>query len=100
MLAQAGQVVENGTLTGVRVTGQGDEWFRIGALETYLDGSIFTGTALMRQGWGEKAGKVFGNNDPAYRGLQMLSGDELYRNILSEFVRRLEIKQSGDRVVE
>ncbi len=60
-------------------TGFGDEWIRIGALKTSLDGGILTGTAYMREPWGTKAQEIFGIDDPSYRGLSKLSTDELTR---------------------
>ncbi len=59
-------------------TGQGDEWIRIGALKTYIDGGILTGTAFMRQGWGERAREIFGISEPDYRGSLMLNSDDFY----------------------
>jgi len=60
-------------------TGFGDEWIRIGALKTSLDGGILTGTAYMREPWGTRAQEIFGIDDPSYRGLSKLSTDELTR---------------------
>lgn len=60
-------------------TGFGDEWIRIGALKTSLDGGILTGTAYMREPWGTKAREIFGIDDPSYRGLSKLTTDELTR---------------------
>lgn len=50
-------------------TGFGDEWVKIGALKIYLDGGILTGTAFLRDPWGDKAGNIFGIEDPSYRGI-------------------------------
>jgi len=58
-------------------TGFGDEWIRIGALKTSLDGGILTGTAYMREPWGTRAQEIFGIDDPSYRGLCKLTADEL-----------------------
>ena len=41
------------------VTGYGDEMVRIGALKIVLDGGILTGTAYMREPWGDKASRDF-----------------------------------------
>jgi predicted amidohydrolase YtcJ len=59
------------------VTGDGDEWARIGALKVFLDGGILTGTAYLREPWGDKAQSIFGVSDPAYRGVVNLSPEEL-----------------------
>jgi predicted amidohydrolase YtcJ len=49
-------------------TGFGDEWLRIGALKTILDGGILTGTAYLREPWGGRAREIYGIEDPEYRG--------------------------------
>ncbi|HLA39966.1 MAG TPA: amidohydrolase family protein, partial [Candidatus Glassbacteria bacterium] len=59
-------------------TGDGDEWVRIGALKTLIDGGILTGTAYLRQPWGPKAREIFGVVDPEYRGIPRMSADEFY----------------------
>lgn len=51
------------------VTGYGDEMVRIGALKIVLDGGILTGTAYMREPWGDRASDIFGIDDTAYRGV-------------------------------
>jgi predicted amidohydrolase YtcJ len=58
-------------------TGAGDDWVRIGSLKIFLDGGILTGTAYLQQPWGEVAKKIFGIEDPAYRGVVMYSREEL-----------------------
>jgi len=58
-------------------TGSGNEWIRIGALKTTIDGGILTGTAYMREPWGPKAREIFGITDPSFRGLCRLTADEL-----------------------
>jgi predicted amidohydrolase YtcJ len=50
-------------------SGFGNEMVRIGALKFLFDGGILTGTAYLREPWGEKAGEVFGIEDPDYRGI-------------------------------
>ena len=60
------------------VTGDGDEWARIGAVKVFLDGGILTGTAYMREPWGDKALSIFGISDPNYRGVVNLSPEELF----------------------
>ena len=59
------------------VTGDGDEWVRIGAVKVFLDGGILTGTAYLREPWGDKARSIFGVLDPNYRGVVNYSPDEL-----------------------
>lgn len=59
------------------VTGQGDEWVRAGSLKVILDGGILTGTAFMREPWGEKAIDIFSINDTTYKGIVNFSKNEL-----------------------
>ncbi|MEP7108233.1 MAG: amidohydrolase [Ferruginibacter sp.] len=78
-----------GTMTAMRdslkrfgyKTGDGNEWVKVGALKVVLDGGVLTGTAYLREGWGEKAKVVYGINDPNYRGELFISKDELIRLI-------------------
>jgi len=58
-------------------TGTGDEWIRFGALKVLLDGGILTGTAYMREPWGDKAAKIFGITDTTYRGIVNYSREDL-----------------------
>ncbi len=58
-------------------TGFGDEWIRIGALKFSMDGGILTGTAYLREPWGNKAEEIFGITDPAYRGVLKITKEEL-----------------------
>ncbi|MCD4710234.1 MAG: amidohydrolase [Bacteroidales bacterium] len=59
------------------VTGDGNEWARIGAAKVYLDGGILTGTAYLREPWGDKARSIFGIRDTTYRGVVNYSPEEL-----------------------
>lgn len=58
------------------VTGFGDEWVRVGAIKTTVDGGILIGTALMREPWGPNTG-IYGYVDPDYRGVQALPKENL-----------------------
>jgi predicted amidohydrolase YtcJ len=58
-------------------TGDGDEWVKVGALKVVLDGGILTGTAFMGNPWGQKAMKLYGFRDPAYRGELNLTRPQL-----------------------
>lgn len=58
-------------------TGDGDEWLRAGPLKIILDGGILTGTAYMREPWGDKAGDIFGIEDPSYRGILNYTKEEV-----------------------
>jgi predicted amidohydrolase YtcJ len=58
-------------------TGFGNEWVRVGALKTSMDGGILTGTAYMREPWGNKAKEIFGITDPKYKGVLKITKEEL-----------------------
>ncbi len=60
------------------VTGDGDEWARIGAVKVFLDGGILTGTAYLREPWGDNARTIFGIRDTTYRGVINYTSDELF----------------------
>jgi predicted amidohydrolase YtcJ len=62
-------------------TGDGDEWVKVGALKTILDGGILTGTAFLREPWGIKSKDIYGITDPAYRGILNMSKRELVNMI-------------------
>ena len=64
-------------------TGFGDEWVKIGALKIYLDGGILTGTAFLRDPWGNKAGNIFGIEDPSYRGVINYTREEVLSVVLA-----------------
>ncbi|MBN2410214.1 amidohydrolase [candidate division KSB1 bacterium] len=54
-------------------TGFGDEWVRVGALKVWIDGGILTGTAYLREPWGEKGKEIYGIDDTSYRGVLLIS---------------------------
>jgi len=54
-------------------TGFGDEWIRVGALKVWIDGGILTGTAYLREPWGEKGKEIYGIDDTSYRGVLLIS---------------------------
>ncbi len=64
------------------VTGKGNEWVRTGSLKIFLDGGILTGTAYLREPWGDKARDIYGIKEPGYRGVINYTHEELY-NIVS-----------------
>jgi len=47
-------------------TGAGDDWVRIGPLETVMDGDLLTATAYLRTPWG--IGPTYEIAEPSYRG--------------------------------
>jgi len=60
-------------------TGDGDEWVKVGALKTRIDGGILTGTAYLREPWGAGAREIYGITDQDYRGMLNLNKEELIR---------------------
>lgn len=58
-------------------TGFGNEWIRVGALKSHMDGGILTGTAYLREPWGNRAKDIYGITDPDYRGVLMLTEEQL-----------------------
>ncbi len=58
-------------------TGDGDAMVRIGAFKVILDGGILTGTAFMREPWGNRARDIFGIEDSIYRGVVNYSREDL-----------------------
>jgi predicted amidohydrolase YtcJ len=58
-------------------TGDGDNMVRIGALKIVLDGGILTGTAYMREPWGDNAMKIFGISDENYKGIINYTREQL-----------------------
>jgi predicted amidohydrolase YtcJ len=59
------------------VTGDGDEWVRIGPLKVILDGGILTGTAYLQEPWGDRARAIFGIEDTTYRGVLNYTREDL-----------------------
>lgn len=68
-------------------TGDGDDMLKVGSFKLMIDGGVLTGTAYLREGWGTKAKKVYGINDPAYRGNLFYTEDDL-RKIISIALKR------------
>ena len=62
-------------------TGTGDDWVRVGALKAVIDGGVLTGTAYLREPWGLAGREIYGITDPNYRGVLMLTKEELVRMI-------------------
>ncbi len=68
-------------------TGDGDEWVRVGALKTLIDGGILTGTAFLRQPWGLGAREIYGITDPDYRGVLIVHKKELVNMITAAVLK-------------
>lgn len=62
-------------------TGDGDDMLKVGSFKLMIDGGVLTGTAYLREGWGTNAKKVYGINDPSYRGNLFYTEDDLIRMI-------------------
>jgi len=60
-------------------SGFGDEWIRVGALKVWIDGGILTGTARLRDPWGNKAKAIYGITDMSYRGLLFMDKETLIK---------------------
>jgi predicted amidohydrolase YtcJ len=58
------------------VTGDGDEWFRVGAVKVVADGGILIGTAYLREAYGTHT-QVYGYQDPQFRGVLNVSRENL-----------------------
>jgi len=84
------------------ITGDGDEWVKTGSLKVLLDGGILTGTALLKDPWGENACKIFGIKDPAYKGVVNYSRDELLTivSVANEFNWSFTAHATGDGAVD
>ncbi|WP_158856432.1 amidohydrolase [Lunatibacter salilacus] len=61
--------------------GKGNEWIKMGALKAVIDGGVLTGTAFLREPWGDKGKEIFGRGDPGYRGELYLNKKELVKLI-------------------
>ena len=55
----------------------GDDQLKGGALKVFADGGILSGTAFMRQPWGEAAAALYGLANPDDRGFLTLSPDKM-----------------------
>jgi len=58
-------------------TGDGDDWVQVGAIKATIDGGILTGTAFLREPWGKNSKEIYGITDPDFRGVLMISKNEL-----------------------
>jgi predicted amidohydrolase YtcJ len=59
------------------VSGWGDEWVRVGAIKTIVDGGILIGTAYLRAPYGLNT-KIYGYVDPDYRGVLAVPKENLF----------------------
>ena len=81
------QEIENNIDDLRKKTGDGDNMLKVGSFKVVLDGGVLTGTAYMREGWGDKAKKVYGINDPAYRG-NLFYTEAVLRNIIETALKK------------
>ena len=102
LLRTAGPVSKESVTETLRTyegsTGTGDKWVRTGSLKVFMDGGILTGTAWLQEPWGEKAGKIFGIEDPSYRGIVNFSREELLDivSVANEFNWSFTAHATGD----
>jgi len=86
LLPEGGQITKASVTEKIKnftsITGDGDEWVRTGSLKILLDGGILTGTAYLKEPWGVEASKIFGIEDPLYKGVINYTKEEL-TNIVS-----------------
>jgi predicted amidohydrolase YtcJ len=61
--------------------GQGDDRLRVGPLKIVADGGILAGTSYMREPYGLGASRLYGVDDPHYRGFLTL-GPEKIKNVI------------------
>ncbi len=57
-------------------SGWGDEWLRVGAIKTIVDGGILIGTAYLREPYGPHT-EMYGFVDPDYRGVLAVPRENL-----------------------
>ena len=69
------------------VTGDGDDWLRVGPLKITVDGGIHWGNTRLSEPYGERRIAFYTLDDPDYRGDQRYSVD-LMRDIFSEATKR------------
>jgi predicted amidohydrolase YtcJ len=81
-------------------TGTGDDWVRIGALETVLDGNLGVGTSYLRTPYG--IGSTYMNSELAYRGEQKQSAFALPQIYLAAAQNgwQLSTHASGDAALD
>jgi predicted amidohydrolase YtcJ len=58
------------------VTGDGDEWFRVGPIKVVADGGILIGTAFLREPYGTHT-DIYGYADPSFRGVLAVPRENL-----------------------
>ncbi len=54
---------------------KGTNLLRVGAIKTYMDGGMLTGSAFMREPWG--VSEMYNIKDPAYRGTRFIPEEKL-----------------------
>lgn len=83
------------------ITGWGDDWVRVGSLKTVVDGGMLTGTAYLRQPWGENT-EVYGYHDPTYRGVLRVPKENLFEmaRVADELGWQMTAHVAGDGAEE
>ena len=57
--------------------GQGDDWLKPGPLKIVADGGILAGTSYMREPYGLGTRRLYGVDDPKYRGFLTLTPEQI-----------------------
>jgi predicted amidohydrolase YtcJ len=80
----------------------GDEWLKIGPVKLFADGGILTGTAFMREPWGEAASTLYGLTNPGDRGFLTLTPDALRATVVAAHGRGWQVSAhvTGDAGVD
>ncbi|MGL6194036.1 MAG: amidohydrolase, partial [Thermoguttaceae bacterium] len=65
-----------------------NDMFRIGGVKMFLDGGMLTGSARMRQPWGESP--IYKITDPEYKGLLLISDEQLVRFLKAAAENKLQ----------
>ncbi len=106
LLPEGGQITKESVTDKIKhftsITGDGDEWVRTGSLKILLDGGILTGTAYLNEPWGVKAFKIFGIEDPSYRGVVNYTREDLTNiaSVANEFNWSFTAHATGEAAVD
>ena len=106
LLPEGGKITKESVTEKVKqftsITGDGDEWVRTGSLKILLDGGILAGTAYLNEPWGVKAFKIFGIEDPNYKGVVNYTREELTNivSVANEFGWSFTAHATGEAAVD
>ena len=106
LLPEGGKITKESVTEKVKqftsITGDGDEWVRTGSLKILLDGGILTGTAYLNEPWGLEASKIFGIDDPLYKGVVNYTREDLTNivSVANEFNWSFTAHATGEAAVD